>query len=714
MKGLSEFQILHFLIQVGLLLVASRLLADLMKRWGQAAVIGELLSGVVLGPSVLGHLAPGMSAWLFPNDPLVTHLLEAVAWIGVITLLLYIGLETDLGILRGMGRTAAVVSICGMVIPFGCGLSLGFLLPAQYLAMPNQRLIFALFMAVAVAISAVPVIAKILLDLGLMRRDLGMLILAAGIIDDTTGWLLLSIVAGLAERGDVRPGAVAVLLLGAAGFIAFCYFVGYRMVTRLLRWIDDRSYVEHAKFSAMIIIALLCAVITQSIGIHAVFGAYIAGVMMAGSARIRKSDRSELEASALGFLAPLFFAYSGLKTDLSTLRDPLILGIVLSIAIGAKFLGCTIGGLLGRLKWRESLAVAIGMNARGGMEILVALIGLSLGVLTPQMYTVIIAVAVLTSVMTPPLLGWAIGETGERAGEVERTERERLLARLEFTGKGTKLLVLSGGGPNADLAAHVAAALARHEEASITVFRAIGPGMVNKSELFDEQFSRMKQIAEAAGARNVQQRTGSADSINEAIAAESQRGYDVIFAGASHLKGYDEIGGEVLRGLVATVRAPVVIIRNGRGAVPFRKLLAPTTGAAFSRLGANLAMHYAREFEAQLTALYVREASPYVLPLFRTSGNHLTTEGAEFVDEISKLGQEIGVNVETRVDVGRRPENVILSIAEKEKVDFLVMGVLFRSSDERLFFGPKVREILRSAQCAVALIVPPQPSNHQT
>src|SRR5215471_17938181 len=302
MKGLSEFQILHFLVQVGALLLASRVLADLMKRWGQAAVIGELLAGVVLGPSILGHLAPAMYGWLFPADPLVSHLLEALAWIGVIALLLYIGLETDLGILRGMGRTAAAVSVFGMVIPFACGLGLGLLLPAHYLAAPDQRVIFALFMAVTVAISAVPVIAKILLDLGLLRRDLGMLILAAGIVDDTTGWLMLSVVAGLATHGDIRVLSVATLLVGAAAFLAFCYWAGYRIVTRLLRWVDDHTYVEHAKFSAAIVIALVCAVITQSIGIHAVFGAYIAGVMMAGSARLKKSDRAEIEAAALGFL----------------------------------------------------------------------------------------------------------------------------------------------------------------------------------------------------------------------------------------------------------------------------------------------------------------------------------------------------------------------------------------------------------------------------
>jgi len=712
LKGLSETEILHFLIQVGVLLLASRGLADLMKRWGQAPVIGELLSGVIVGPSVLGHFAPPVYSWLFPGDPLGAHLLEALAWIGVIVLLLYIGLETDLGILGGMGHSAAIVSAFGMVIPFGCGLGLGLMLPNQYLAAPDQRLIFALFMAVAVAISAVPVIAKILLDLGLMRRDLGMLILAAGIIDDTTGWLLLSIIAGLAEQGSIRLLSFATLVVEAAAFIAFCYFIGYRIVTQVLRWVDDRTYVEHAKFSAMIVIAFVCAIITQSIGIHAVFGAYIAGVMMAGSARLRKPDRSELEAASLALLSPLFFAYSGLKTDLATLGNPLILAVVLTIAVGAKFAGCTVGGLIARLQFRESLAVAIGMNARGGMGILVALIGLSLGVLTPQMYTVIIAVAVITSLMTPPLLSWAISETGERAGEAERTERDRLLALLHFSGKGAKLLVLAGGGPNANLAAHIAAALATNEEASVTIFNALQPGVPVSSEHLDQQFERMKQIAEAAGAKNIQQRNASGDSVIDTIVAESERGYDAIFAGASQLRGYDELGGEVLRGVVRNARSPVVIVRDGHGALPFERVLVPTTGAAFSRLGANLAMHYAHEFGAELTALYVRESASYILPLIRSRESHLKTEGTEFVEEIGKLGQEIGVEVETRVDAGRRPENVILSIVEKEQFDLLVMGVLFRSSEERLFFGPKVQEILRRAQCAVALVVPPhQPGN---
>ena len=708
MQQLTEIEILRFLLQIGLLLAASRILADLMKRIGQAAVIGELLAGILLGPSLLGQLAPGVYALIFPQSPLAMHLLEAIAWVGAVTLLLFIGLETDLGLLRGKGRAVALISGFGVTIPLASGVALGLLIPAENLVAPEHRIIFALFLGVAISISAVPVIAKILLDLGLMRRDLGMLILAAGILDDSVGWLLLSIVAGLAARGVVDLMSVSKLAAETAAFLGFCYFVGTPLAGRFLRWVDDRTYVEHAKFSAMLAIAMGCAVVAQAIGLHAVFGAFIAGLMISQSARVKPADVAEIEGLATAFLAPLFFAYSGLRADLSALRTPGIAIVILIVGCATKLVGCGLGGKLGGLKWREALAVAIGMNARGGMGIIVALVGLTLGVLTPSMYTVLLLFAIVTSLMTPPLLSWAIDGTTQGASEADRIEREKLLARLPFSHQGTKLLVLSGGGPHADLAAHLAAALANDKDASVTVFRAVTPGMPAKSPEFDAQFARLKAIAEQAGARNVHQRVGSADSVTEAIIGEAARGYDAIFAGASHLGGYDNLGGDVLRSLVSTARAPVVIVRGGNTAVPFTRVLSPITGAAFARLGATVAMQYARAFGSQMTALYVREASMIAMPIFGAGSAPGADEGREFVDEISKLGRELGVNVEARVGAGRKPENVILSTVAKDNVGLLVMGVLFRSSDERLFFGRKVSEIIRKARCAVAVVVPPQ------
>jgi Kef-type K+ transport system membrane component KefB len=342
---LSESQLLRFLVDIAALLIVSRILAEAAKRFDQAPVIGELMAGILLGKSVLGHLAPPVYGYLFVADPLVMHLLESLAWIGAIMLLLYIGLETELEILRGLGRTAAMISSLGIALPFASGITLGYMLPASYLANPNGRLIFSLFIAVAMSISAVPVIAKILLDLGLIKRELGMLILAGGIVDDTVGWLLLSLVAGLATAGTVDLKSVSILVIEGAAFLGFCYFAGYRLIRSLMRWIDDHTYIEHGKFSAMIIIAFVCGAATQFIGLHAVFGAFVAGLMIHSSTRIREQDFDQLKAIALGVMAPIFFAYSGLKADPASLANPAVPLIVLGIACAGKLIGCGAGGL---------------------------------------------------------------------------------------------------------------------------------------------------------------------------------------------------------------------------------------------------------------------------------------------------------------------------------------------------------------------------------
>ncbi|HTT77133.1 MAG TPA: cation:proton antiporter [Candidatus Binataceae bacterium] len=709
MSPLSEVQVLHFLIQFTLMFVLARLLADVMKRLGQATVIGELLAGIILGPSLLGHFAPGISTMIFPPDQTLNHLIEGVSWIGIIMLLLYTGLETDLNILQGMGRRAAAVSLSGIVVPLTAGFGLGWITPASYLANPNSRLIFSLFMAVAMSISAVPVIAKILLDLDLMRRDLGLLILASGLLDDTIGWLLLSVVAGLAAHGTIGVKSIVVILITVSLFMAFCYYVAGALVVRVMRWVDDRAAAEHAGMSMMVGLGVIFGIITQAIGIHAVFGAFIAGVMLGRSTRLRRGDRIELEAAAIGVFAPIFFSYSGLKVDLFAMHGVGMLGLVLAIAVLGKLIGCTAGGLATGLRLREGLTVAAGMNARGGMEIIVATIGLSLGVLTAEMYAVIVMVAIVTSLMTPPLLNWLLAGVKPRPEETERLEREKLLARLPFSKEGAKLLVLNGGGPHAQLAAHIAASLGNHHDATITVFNATTSGAGGKNPGTEANFERIKAIAEMSGARNVIQRSGTADTIAEAIIKESDRGYDAIFAGAARLEGDYTFGSEVLQELVTRTRVPLVIARNTGSTLPLRRILVPITGASFSRLGASVALLYTMATACHLTALYVAEEPPFSFSMVsrfrrRTGIN----DGVPIADEIRELGKELGVEVEPLTAAAAKPETAILSIADKGEYDLIIMGTLCRAADNRLYFGPKVEHILSNARCALAVVVAPE------
>jgi Kef-type K+ transport system membrane component KefB len=235
-----------------------------------------------------------------------------------------------------------------VIVPLIGGFALGQYVPDSYLAHPTQRGIFSMFIAVAMAISAVPVIARILIDLDIMQRELGLVILAAGVIDDLVGWLLLSIIAGLAARAQIQFQAIGLTMVATAAFIAFAYLWGFRLISYILRWVDDRGIVEAGALTVIIVLGFACAIITQAIGVHAVFGAFVGGLMIGRSPRLRRNDRETIASVASGFLAPVFFAYSGLQTDIFALHGLGVLGLVLAVATLGKYLGCGIGGLIGR------------------------------------------------------------------------------------------------------------------------------------------------------------------------------------------------------------------------------------------------------------------------------------------------------------------------------------------------------------------------------
>lgn len=708
MSSLSESQVLHFLLQLVLLIVTARVLADLFKRFGQATVIGELLSGIILGTSILGRFAPVVYHQIFPPDAVSAHLLEAFSWVGMIMLLLNTGMETDLGVLSGLGRPAMLVSGLGIVIPLVGGFAVGMYLPATYLNHASQRLVFAMFIAVSMAISAVPVIARILIDLDIMRRELGLVILGAGVLDDLIGWLLLSVIAGLAARAHIELRSVGLTILATLAFVAFAYFVGFRVVSYILRWVDDRGLVENAAVTTIIGITFVCAIITQAIGVHAVFGAFVAGLMIGRSPRLRKSDREAISSLTVGFMAPVFFAYSGLQADIFALHGLSVLGLVLGVATLGKYVGCGVGGMLGGLEPLEALSVASGMNARGGMGIVVALLGLNLGVLTGQMYTVVILVAVITSLAAPTLLAWSMGYIPPRRSELERAEHERILNRVPFVKEGAKLLVLDGGGPNTQLATHLAGALGNHPDASITIFSATENGnSALEGQDVDERFTHLKSIAQLCGVSNVYQKRASGAPLSELFLKEARRGYDAIFAGAALVSRRERALGGVLGDVLREAPAPIIIARHSNGAVPFKRVLVPTNGALYSTLGVAIAMYYANSVNTKATAMYVVEDPRWLYPGFRY-GRASTGAGQQIIDEVRALGTHLELDIDTQIGAGAKPEDVIQHAIDDYGFDLLVMGVLYRSVEERVYFGPKVDSVLREAKCAAAVVVFPE------
>ncbi len=384
-KAGSEFLLL---VQVALLIGVGRGLGEVMQRIGQPSVIGELLAGLILGPSLFGWVWPQAQLAIFPHDPAQKAMLDGIAQFGILLLLLLTGMETDLTLVRKVGRPAITISIFGIVLPFACGFALGEFMPESLLPNPEARLVAALFLGTALSISSIKIVAVVVREMNFMRRNVGQIIVASAIIDDTHRLDH--------HRCDLQPGLAGPhrsrfdqhrRCWARSPSWSFSFTIGRRLVFQLIRCANDHLVSSSPVITVILLLMSAMALITHLIGVHTVLGAFIAGVLVGESPILTRQIDERLRGLIAGLFMPVFFGLAGLGTDLTQLRSPELLlftAALIVIASVGKFGGALAGGAAGGLTRRESLALASGMNARGSTEVIIASIGLSMGVLTPE------------------------------------------------------------------------------------------------------------------------------------------------------------------------------------------------------------------------------------------------------------------------------------------------------------------------------------------
>jgi Kef-type K+ transport system membrane component KefB len=408
--ALSGHTVVFFLFQLSVLLTLAILFGRLAARFGLPALAGELLVGVLLGPSVLGGLPPEVMSWLWGSgNTNQSVLVEGVGQLGVLLLVGVTGAQLNLGLLRTRATAATRVSAAGLIVPLGLGVGLGFLLPALLIGEGTERTTFALYLGVAMCVSAIPVMAKILMDMRLQHTNTGQLILTAGIIDDAAGWLLLSFVSALATAGLTLSSimlSTGSLLL----FVAVAFILG-RPIVRLVLGAAGRSGEPAPVLGTAVALILVAAAGAHLLKLEAVLGAFVCGVLIKASGKLPDLSITPLRTFVLAVLAPIYFAQAGLRMDLRLLADAdvALAGLtVLVVAIVGKFAGAYIGARLSKLSRWEALAIGAGLNARGVIEVIIATIGVQLGVLNTASYTIVVLVALVTSLMAPPILRYAM------------------------------------------------------------------------------------------------------------------------------------------------------------------------------------------------------------------------------------------------------------------------------------------------------------------
>ena len=392
----------HILLALVVILIFARVVGSLFRRMGQPPVIGEMIAGILLGPSFLGRIAPQFAGFLFPVA--IGPYLSVLAEIGVILYMFLVGLELDTDLLRQRTHASVAISHASIVAPFLLGGMLALWLYPLFSTRDVSFTVFALFLAVAMSITAFPVLARILTDRRSHKSRMGTVALTCAAVDDVTAWCLFAFVVSMARA---QPGRVLLTLGLTAAFIA--------SVLLLLRpaavWFAGRQPKEAktSKESVVVVCAalLLAALATQRIGIHALFGAFLVGAVIPHDSSLARDVNEKFEDLVVVLFLPVFFAFTGLRTQIGLVhgaREWLICLVIIAVASAGKFGGASLAARITGLSWTESASLGVLMNTRGLMELIVLNVGLDLGVLSPTLFAMLVIMAIVTTLVTTPAL----------------------------------------------------------------------------------------------------------------------------------------------------------------------------------------------------------------------------------------------------------------------------------------------------------------------
>lgn len=704
---LEHGDVLQLVVQVAVLLGAARLLGEIARRLGQPAVVGEILAGVVLGPSVLGAIAPGLAGLWLPASADQGRLLEAVALFGAMLLLVVTGLETDLALIRRRAGAAVGVALGGLVLPLLGGLALGWWFPADLIGGDGQRTTFALFLATAMAVSAIPVLAAILIDLRLMRRDVGQTMLAAGMVDDLVGWGLLGFVIALAE-GD---GSFATLLVTTGtvlGFLLVTAILGQPLVRVSVRFVHGISGTPHRFLTLAFVLVFAWAGLSQALHLEPVIGAFAMGILLGRAKRLPRSVSVSLEQITLGIFAPVFFAVAGLKVDVGGLMQPRLAGLtllVVAVAVVGKVVGAYVGGRwLTGADHATSLSYGIGLTARGAIGIVVATIGRSLGILGPEVFSMIVTMAIVTSLITPPLLKTTLARILPTEDESERLRRESASAASSVGSIRRVLVPLRPRpeiGDGSAIKTTLLAGLADWNNLAVTVMSAVGSSGRGAAE------ETVRHTGHVLARRaDVSTRVVPGDPVT-AVLAEAAKGYDLLLLGSTEVVGdLDSLFAPEVDAMIRMSPVPTLVVSSRDVSNDWRprRILVPTNGAVASQRAADLAFAFAG-VRGAVAILHVLapELSPAV-SISDTGHVQRFDFAHQIVSGLRVRGEELGVASSTMIEMNDDVVAAVLGAAETFEADLIVLGTAARTGLNRLFLGPRVERILTAASCPVAVL----------
>jgi Kef-type K+ transport system membrane component KefB len=526
------------IIQVIAIIFVSRIFGYIFNKIGQPTVIGEIIAGIVLGPSLVGLFFPEASGFLFPKESLPN--LQFLSQVGLILFMFVIGMELDVKILRHQAHDAVVISHASIIIPYFFGMGLAYYLYADYAPDNISFLAFALFMGIAMSITAFPVLARVIQERDLTKTKLGSIAITCAAADDVTAWCILAAVIAIVKAGTFVSALYTIGL--AIAYVLVMIFAVYPLLKKIGNVYSERETISKSIVAVTFLVLLASAYVAEIIGIHALFGAFLAGVIMPPNFGFRKVMMEKIEDVSLVLLLPLFFVFTGLRTEIALLNQShlwAVCGWIVLTAVAGKFGGSMLAARFVGQSWKDSLSIGALMNTRGLMELIVLNIGYDLGVLTPEVFAMMVLMALVTTFMTGPALD-AINYLF-RSKDVEIAVSEKIYKILICFGpaiKGKKLLRL------ADQLTHKL-----NVESKITAMHLTPSSDINPKEAKEYERDSFRLVQHEAESLSIRIKTvyKAANDINREITGEANRGkYDLLLVGGSRsVFSADVVGGKV-------------------------------------------------------------------------------------------------------------------------------------------------------------------------
>ena len=685
-------------------------MGELAQRLGQPAVVGEIFAGIILGPTLLGNI-PIIATYMVPTESGKNYL-TIISMLGAMFLLFVAGMETDIKLIKHHSNKAIKIAATALIISFVSLFLYSLTIPDNLLVNPNDRYVFSAFLAITISVSAISVIAKVLIDLNLIRRDFGQLFVAIGMIDEAVVWILISIFIGFVGGLTSSVGGIVFSFVKVILFIVLGYVVGKFLIKHIITFIQNKLTLSYKFLTLIVIVMFFYGAIAQALGLEAVLGAFVAGIVFGQVPYLIDETIDRLESITFGIFAPIFFASAGLQVNIQEFSDPGILILTVSLVLIA-FSSKAAGGYIGSRYFAKSdhwtaMLFAVGINTRGTIQIIIASIGLTIGLLSKDMFSIIILISILASIISPIFIKLIIKKVEPNTEEIERIKKEEIYAG-SILSRINRILLPVRVRTDLDIESvksiesDILEAIASKKNINVTLFTITSESEKNNARTYLDSIAKTFKIS------GINKKVVVAENALKKILEEAKKDYDLLVIGATEKqKNSGMVFSSFTDSLIRFSPCPSLIVHGHTSLEEYKikKILVPTDGSKSAKRAAEVAFALTTKSEDEVHILRVVEEKP-TLDDFDTKDHLIDRQfnyANEIVNDLKSIGESLSVNTFTKVVIGINPENVIIKIAKEEDFNLIILGSDVRPGSDKLYLGPRVERILANSTCPVIVV----------